>query len=57
MYLAISWNFNKFLVINGVPRRRFTADVSLKNIELIMDKLLIMDAEREKASTVVKELR
>ena len=59
MHVAIGWNFNKFLIINGVPRRRFTAEVSLIKIEEIMYKLLNAEDEQQKAAATAaqKELR
>ena len=40
--------FQQVLIINGVPRRRFTADVSLMEVEDIMNKLLNAEDEHKK---------
>lgn len=57
LIVAIGWNFNKFLVVNGVTRRRFTEDVPMKEIEVIIKRILTEEAERRKTTDIESELR
>ena len=41
--ISIAWNFNKFLVINGVPVRRFSQAIPIKEIEEIVIKYIFAE--------------
>jgi len=42
-HTEITWNFNKFLVVDGVPVKRYTGNVAPKKMESDISRLLGLD--------------